>query len=139
MKINEFWLNLPVKDIQKSRAFFKAIGFKENPRHKDAPNLASFFIGKKDVVMMLFPEADFEHFTQHPVTNASKSTEILLNIGAQSPEEVDEMAKLVKNAGGKLYAEPSESQGWMYVCGFKDLDGHRWCSLYLDENKMPNS
>ncbi|MGB8703619.1 MAG: VOC family protein [Gillisia sp.] len=137
MEASQFWLNLPVKDIQKSRAFFKAIGFKENVRHKDAPHLASFYIGKQEVVMMLFPESDFEHFTQHPVTNTSKSAEILLNIDAQSPEEVDKMAELVKKAGGSIYAEPSENQGWMYVCGFTDPDGHRWCCLYMDESKMP--
>ncbi len=137
MKTRQFWLNLPVKDIQKSKTFFKKIGFKENPMHKDATHMASFFIGEKEVVMMLFPESDIEHFTQNKITDTTKSNEMLLNIDAQSPEEVHEMANLVKKAGGKIYAEPAENQGWMYICGFQDLDGHRWCILYMDKNKMP--
>jgi hypothetical protein len=49
------------------------------------------------------------------------------------------IAEIVRKAGGKIYAEPGESQGWMYAFGFEDLDGHRWSMLYMDISKMPGS
>jgi len=132
-----FWLNLPVENIQKSKAFFKAIGFKPNPMHEEANHLASFLIGEKELVMMLFPEETFISFTQNGLLKTGEATEVLLNIDAQSKKEVDELAKTVQKAGGKLFAEPAESEGWMYGMGFKDLDGHRWSVLYMDMEKMP--
>jgi uncharacterized protein len=54
MQTKNIWLNLPVRDVKKSKAFFKAIGFRENPMHQNNEHLASFFIGEKDFVMMLF-------------------------------------------------------------------------------------
>ena len=64
-------------------------------------------------------------------------SEVLINFDAESKEEVDAMAEKVRKAGGKIYAEPGESQGWMYAFGFEDLDGHRWSMLYMDLAKMP--
>lgn len=131
------WLNLPVKDIKKSKEFFKAIGFKENPRHKNAEHLGSFYIGENNFVLMLFPENTFKGFAQNEISDTQKGTEVLINIDAQSKSEVDTMAKTVQKAGGKIFAEPGESDGWMYAFGFEDLDGHRWSMLYMDMGKMP--
>ena len=135
--MKSIWLNLPAKDIKKSKIFFKAIGFRENSMHEKAEHLASFLIGENDFVMMLFPEESFKSFSGNAITDTKKGTEVLLNIDAQSKKEVDEMAKTVRKAGGKIYAEPGESQGWMYAFGFEDLDGHRWSMLYMDMDKMP--
>ena len=131
------WLNLPVQDVQKSRAFFKAIGFRENPMHADAGHLASFFIGQHDFVLMLFPQQAFERFAGNSTADTGKGTEMLINIDAQSREEVDAMAELVKRAGGTIYAKPGEAEGWMYAFGFADPDGHRWSMLYMDTSTMP--
>lgn len=49
------------------------------------------------------------------------------------------MAETVRKAGGKIFAQPADSQGWMYVFGFEDLDGHRWSMLYIDPEKMPKN
>lgn len=131
------WLNLPVKDIKKSKTFFKAIGFRENPMHENADHLASFYIGENDFVVMLFPEASFKSFSGNEIADTNKGTEVLINIDAQSKKEVDKMAETVRKAGGNIFAEPGASQGWMYAFGFEDLDGHRWSMLYMDRNKMP--
>ncbi|MEO6348274.1 MAG: VOC family protein [Aquaticitalea sp.] len=133
----EFWINLPVKDVKASKAFFKAIGFESNPMHENAEHLGSFFIGDKKVVMMLFPEDTFTHFTDNPIGDTTKGTEVLLNIDAANRDEVDEMARKVKAAGGIIYSKPAVAEEWMYVFGFKDLDGHRWCVLHMDFSKMP--
>jgi predicted lactoylglutathione lyase len=137
MKTKNFWLNLPVRDVKKSKEFFEAIGFKVNPMHENAEHLASFLIGENNFVLMLFPNDTFRNFTKNEVADTEKGTEVLLNIDAQSKEEVDEMAKTVRKAGGRIFAEPGESEGWMYAFGFEDLDGHRWVMLHMDMSKMP--
>ncbi len=139
MKTKQIWFNLPVKDLQKSKAFYNAIGFKPNPMHEQATHLASFFIGDKEVVMMLFPEDQFRHIVDHEVADTAKGTEILLNIDAQSRAEVDDFAEVVRIAGGEIFAKPQEAQGWMYVLGFKDPDGHRWAVLHMDMSQMPKN
>ena len=105
--------------------------------HEKAEHLAGFLIGENNFVMMLFPEESFESFSGNAISDTAKSTEVLLNIDAQSKAEVDEMADTVRKAVCKIYAEPGESQGWMYAFGFEDLDGHRWSMLYMDMDKMP--
>lgn len=131
------WLNLPVKDIKKSKAFFNAIGFRENPMHKKAKHLGSFLIGEYDFVLMLFTEDTLSGYTGKPAADTSKVSEMLINIDASSRAEVDAFAKTVKKAGGDVYFEPTEVDGWMYILSFADLDGHRWSMLYMDADKMP--
>ena len=137
MATQQFWFNLPVKDLEKSKEFFRAIGFRENPRHGNSPAMGSFFIGAQKTVMMLFPQDVVKGYMGTDVSDTSKGCEVLFNIDAQSPIEVDEMAERVRKASGTVYAEPGESQGWMYGFGFIDLDGHRWSMLYMDMEKMP--
>ncbi len=135
--MKQIWINLPVKDIKKSKNFYRRIGFRSNPRFEHASHLASFLVGENNIVMMLFPEETFKNFSQNDIADTSKGTEILLNIDAQSKKEVDEMAVTVRKAGGRIFAGPGESQGWMYAFGFEDPDGHRWSMLYMDMTKMP--
>jgi predicted lactoylglutathione lyase len=132
----ELWINLPVKDVLRSRAFFTALGFSFNARHGETDTTAQcLMIGT--TVVMLFPEVTFQQFTKHPLTDTQTSAQFLLSIDAESREEVQEIALKVKDAGGLVYGEPGEQQGWLYGCGFTDLDGHRWNVLYMDFSKMP--
>ena len=133
----EFWLNLSSKDLEKAKEFFIKLGFKINERHQ-APHMVSMFVGNKNIILNLFTESLFQGFIGgHPITNTIQSNEILFSIGASSPKEVDDMAQRAENAGGTLYAKPAAKDGWMYGCGFVDLDGHRWNILYMDVTKMP--
>lgn len=61
----------------------------------------------------------------------------LFSFGANSFEEVDEYARKAVAAGGEMYAKPGCKDGWMYGCGFIDLDGHRWNPLFMDMSKLP--
>jgi uncharacterized protein len=137
MAVESVWLNLPVKDVKRSKRFFKAIGFRMNPRYENDDHLGSFFIGKNDFVLMLFPVDTFKGFAQHEIADTKTGTEVLISFDAQSKEEVDRMAEAVRKAGGEVFAGPGESQGWMYAFGFKDPDGHRWNMLYMDMSKSP--
>ena len=132
----QLWLNLPVKDVEKSKKFFSELGFTFNTEHGNSPVSASLVIGKN--VVMLFDENIFKSFINTNVTNTSATNEILISIDAESKEEVDAFAEKIKNAGGTIYASPAEKDGWMYGFGFTDLDGHRWNMLYMDMSKMPN-
>ncbi|RRQ49580.1 extradiol dioxygenase [Maribacter algicola] len=135
--MKSIWLNLPVKDIEVSKTFFKQIGFRENPMHAHADHIGSFLIGENDFVLMLFPENAFQHFAQTVISDTTKGSEVLINIDAQSRTEVDEMRIRVKEAGGRIFAEPAEVDGWMYAMGFIDRDGHRWSMLHMEMDKMP--
>jgi predicted lactoylglutathione lyase len=134
--IKEFWLNLPVKDIKRSKVFFTQLGFKLNSQNGNNDSSACLLIGDKNVVVMLFEEPAFKGFTNHEVADTSKGSEILLSISANSKEEVDEIARKVIEAGGTSNHKPSEMKGWMYGSLFVDLDGHRWNVLYMDMSQM---
>lgn len=131
----EFWINLPVKDVTKSRDFFVNIGFKLNPGPGNTEHSACIFIGSKNIVLMLFSEPTFQSFTEHEITDTKKSSEVLFSFDAESRVEVDEMAVRVEKAGGTVFSAPNESQGWLYGFGFADLDGHRWNVLFMDMKK----
>ena len=132
----QVWLNLPVKSLNKSKDFFHKIGFSFNELHTTASSLC-MLVGENNFVIMLFEETQFANCIQNKVSDTSKSSEVLISIDVQSKEEVDEFAIKVLEAGGNLFAKPAENLGWMYGCGFADLDGHRWNVLYMDLCKLP--
>lgn len=122
----DIWLNLPVKDLNKSIAFFSAIGFVRNQGQGNTDQSASFLIGEKKVVLMLFAQDLFSSFTGNALSDTIQGTEVLFSLGANSRNQVDELANRAKLAGGIVFAEPKDSNGFMYGCGFCDPDGHRW-------------
>lgn len=129
---HDIWLNLPVRDLAKSTAFFTEIGFARNPGPGNSERSASFTIGEKKVVLMLFVQEMFAGFTGNPLSDTAQGTEVLFSLGADSRGAVDALAGRVKAAGGRMFREPAESNGFMYGCGFCDPDGHRWNVLYMD-------
>ena len=132
----ELWINLPVKDLKKSKEFFTKLGFSFDEGYINDEG-ACLVIGDKNFIVMLFTESSFKNFTGNKIPSAKQGTEVLFSIDAESKEEVDEMAEKVVKAGGTIYAEAEDSDSWMYGCGFADLDGHRWNVLYMDMSKMP--
>ncbi|CAN5238356.1 VOC family protein [soil metagenome] len=133
----DIWLNLPVKNLATSTAFFTEIGFTRNPGPGNTSHSASFTIGDKKVVLMLFVQEMFAGFANNPVADTAKGTEVMFSLGADSREQVNEIAGRAKAAGGTVFAEPGESNGFMYGCGFCDPDGHRWNMLFMDPARMP--
>jgi uncharacterized protein len=132
---NQIWLNLPVKNIEKSKQFFSSIGFSFNEDYSNE-NSACMLVGDKNFVVMLFEETMFASFVQNTIANAQTYSEMLISIDAESRQEVEELAQKVDEAGGVVFAKPSENQAWMYGCGFSDLDGHRWNVLFMDYSKL---
>ncbi|MHA6260783.1 VOC family protein [Sporosarcina sp. CAU 1771] len=134
----QLWMNLPVKDTSQSMEFFNQLGFKAN-RPPGNIDQVQVVVGEHNFNIMLFPKETFEKFTNHEVVDTRLATEVLFSVGAVSKEEVDEIARKVVEAGGTLFHEPEDSQGWMYGCGFCDLDGHRWNVLYMNQDEMPKA
>jgi predicted lactoylglutathione lyase len=119
-----------------SKVFFNHIGFSFNDKFGNSDVSAGLLIGERNVIVMLFEESTFSTIAQNNVTNTWQSNEVLLSVDAESKYEVDEMARKAEEAGGTIFSPPAEHQGWMYSCGFADLDGHRWNVLYMDMSKM---
>ncbi len=133
----DLWINLPVKNIARSKAFFKQLGFTFNLQHGNSANSASLLIGQKNVVVMLFDEPTFKGFMNSDFVSTGHGNEVLLSLGVESKEEADDLAQKAIDAGGSSNHIPSVMQGWMYGCVFTDLDGHKWNVLYMDMSKMP--
>ena len=131
------WLNLPVKSLTKSKEFFAKLGFSFDTEHGNSDHSGCFTVGEDKFRVLLFPEHTFQGFTKSELADTAKATEVLISLGAESREEVDEMARKAFEAGGTVYGGPGETEGWMYGCAFADLDGHRWNMLYMDFSKMP--
>ena len=130
----DIFVNLPVKDLKKTMAFFKKLGFTYNKQFTDE-KAASLVLGEH-IYVMLITEPFFKTFIKKEIANSSKSTEAIMAIGVKSKKAVDEMVDKALAAGGVKYKE-ADDYGWMYSRSFQDLDGHLWEVLYADLSKFP--
>jgi predicted lactoylglutathione lyase len=119
----KMFVNLPVKDLDKSVKFFTALGFRFNPQFTDE-NATCMIVSEESFVMLLV-ESYFKTFTPKPVSDARKSTEVLICLSRDSREAVDEIVSKAV-AGGASTHTPAKDLGFMYQHGFEDLDGHLW-------------
>jgi uncharacterized protein len=133
----QIWLNLPVKDLKRSKDFFAQLGFKFNTKHGNSETAAVMLVGENNFVIMLFIESEFKKVAGIQTSNTSKGSELLISIDAETRAEVDQLTEKAEKAGGTVFGRPSEIQGWMYGSGFTDLDGHRWNVVHMDMSKMP--
>ena len=117
----QIFVNLPVKDLNKSKDFFTKLGFSFNPQFTD--DKAACMVISENIFAMLLTEQFFKTFTKKEISDAKKTTEVLIALDAESREKVDEMVKKAVDAGGSIYRDP-EDHGWMYGHSFSDLDGH---------------
>jgi len=132
----KIFVNLPVKDLKRSISFFTQLGFSFNPQFTDEQGTC-MIIGE-NIFAMLLVEERFKDFTKKPVSDARKSTEVLLALDAESREAVDTMVKNAVKAGGSVYSDPQD-HGWMYGHSFADPDGHQWEILFMDESAIPKN
>lgn len=124
----QIFLNLPVSDLPKSMAFFKALGFTNNPEFTD-DNGACIAISDTIFVMLATPDR-FREFTPKAICDTSKAVEVLINLSCESREEVDGLVARALAAGGSTYDKP-EDLGFMYSHSFLDLDGHGWGLFHM--------
>ncbi|MBA2421738.1 MAG: VOC family protein [Chitinophagales bacterium] len=132
----KIFVNLPVKDLRRSIDFFTKLGYTFNPQFSDE-NSTCMIIGE-NIFAMLLVEARFKDFTKKAISDATKNTEVLIALDAESREKVDEMVKKAVDAGGSIYIDPQD-HGWMYAHSYADLDGHQWEIVWMDENAAPQN
>jgi len=132
----KMFVNLPVKDLNKSVDFFTKLGFKFNPQFTDE-NATCMIVGE-DSFAMLLVEKYFQTFTKKKIADSTKATEVLIALSADSKKEVEDIVNNAVKAGGSLYNDPQD-QGWMYQHSFQDLDGHQWEIVYMDMDAVPQS
>lgn len=132
--VKQIFVNLPVKDLNKTVQFFTKLGFSFNPRFTDE-NATCMIIGD-NIFAMLLVEKFFKTFTKKNIVNAKKATEVINALQVESRKAVDDMVSKGVKAGGK---EPRKAQdhGWMYNRALEDLDSHIWEIFYMDEKAMP--
>ena len=119
----QIFVNLPVKDLGRSVAFFTGLGFSFNPQFTD--DKGTCMVVGSDIFVMLLVESFFGTFTSRPVCDAKSATEVLVCLSCESRAEVDDLvAKAV--AGGGAAPRASQDHGFMYQHGFEDPDGHVW-------------
>lgn len=133
LKIDNIFVNLPVKNLEKTKDFFSKIGFEFNAQFTDK-NAACLVIGD-NIFAMLLTEDYFKTFTKKDLSNAANTTEVILALSAESREQVDEIVNAALSAGGSPSNDPVD-HGFMYGWSFQDPDGHLWEVMYMDQSQV---
>ena len=129
----KIFVNLPVNDLKKSMEFFTKLDFTVNPQFTD--ETAACMIVGEDIFVMLLTHDKFKAFTPKAICDATKSTEVLVALSAESRAHVDDMVRKAVAAGGTTYNQPQD-HGFMYGHGFQDLDGHIWEVFYMEPSAI---
>jgi len=122
-------VNMPVKDLAKSKVFFSALGYTFHPTFS-SEQAALMIIAKNSISAMLMTESFFKSFHNKQITNAREAIEMWICLTCESREEVDGLVAKAVAAGASATGEPEE-HGFMYGHGFEDLDGHTWQLNYM--------
>jgi predicted lactoylglutathione lyase len=124
------FVNLPVSDLQRSTAFYEAIGAVKNEQFCD--HTASCMVFSETIHAMLLTHEKFRQFTPKAIADARTTTEVLICISADSRDAVDEVVGRAGAAGGKVDPGPKQDYGFMYGRSFEDPDGHIWEVMWMD-------
>jgi len=125
----KIFLNLPVKNLDKSMAFFKALGWTFNKQFTD--ETAASLVISEDIYAMLLTHAKFNEFTDKKIADTSKTAQVLIALSQDSKEAVHKLVDAAVKAGAKE-PRPMQDYGFMINRTFEDLDGHIWEVLYMD-------
>lgn len=130
----QVFINLPVKDLKKSMAFYEAIGFTNNPQFTD--ETAACMVWSDAIYVMLLTHDKLKQFTNKQIIDAKKFVGAINCLSLESSDEVNSMAEKALNAGGIEPDEPKD-YGFMLQRSFEDLDGNHWEIMYMDMSKFP--
>ncbi len=131
----QIYVNLPIKNMERSKAFFDKLGFSFNPQFTNDQG-ACMVVADGSIYVMLLVESFFKTFTKKSVADATRSTEVLVCLSCESRAEVDELVAKARAAGATVPNAPQD-HGFMYGHGFEDLDGHIWELAYMDMTAAP--
>ena len=126
----QIFVNLPIKNMARSQAFFRALGYQFNEQFTNEQG-ACLVLGE-NLYAMLLVEDFFAGFTGKPIADAHRSTEVLTCLSCESRAAVDALVAKAVAAGGTAPRQPQD-HGFMYAHGFEDLDGHIWELVHMVE------
>jgi uncharacterized protein len=132
----KIFVNLPVEDLDKSKAFFTKLGYRFNPQFTD--ETAACMVITDDIYTMLLTKAKFQEFTKKPIADATETTEVLTCLSVDSRAKVDELLDAALEAGA-TEARDAMEHGFMYGRSFNDLDGHIWEIIWMDPQAVQKS
>ncbi|WP_372656392.1 VOC family protein [Hydrogenophaga sp.] len=132
--IRQIFVNLPIENMARSQAFFKALGLRFNPQFTNEQG-ACLEIAE-NIFAMLLVKPFFQGFTKLPISDAKQATEVLIALSCESRTEVDELVAKAVAAGATTPNAPQD-HGFMYQSAFADLDGHQWEVFWMDEAAAP--
>jgi hypothetical protein len=124
------FVNLPVSDLKKSRAFVEALGAVNEPKFTD--ETAACMRLSDTIFVMLLTHDKFRQFTPRPIADAKAGSEVLLCLSADSRESVDSTVERAVMAGGSADPSPEQDSGVMYGRSVADPDGHLWEIMWMD-------
>lgn len=125
----KLFVNITVRDLKQSMAFFAALGFEFNKQFTD--DNAACMVVSEEAFFMLLTEPFFKRFTTREICDTARQTEALYALSCNSRAEVDDMVRKAIAAGGSA-AMPPQDHGFMYGSSFYDIDGHHWEVVWMD-------
>jgi predicted lactoylglutathione lyase len=134
MRVKSIFVNLPIKDLSKTRDFWTKLGFSFNEQFSDDKALC-LVLHDGLIYSMLITHEMFSTFTNRPISDGS-TTQVLTAIEVESREEVDNIVNLALANGATRYREGAD-HGWMYYDSFADPDGHQWEVMFTNPNQIP--
>jgi hypothetical protein len=130
----QIFVNLPVADLARTTAFFAALGFEFDPRFTDAD--ATSMVAGDGIYILFLTRPSFESFTDVALSDATKTTEVIVALSAKSRDEVDDLVAKAQALGATAVREPDD-HSVVYSHGFRDLDGHIWEFVWMDPQTGP--
>ena len=125
----KIFVNLPVKDLGRSKEFFTSIGFSINEQFTNAT--AACVVITEDIYAMILTHEKFKDFTPKQIADATQTTEVIIALSFVSKEKVNELVDSALKAGATI-AKETQDHGFMYSRSFSDLDGHIWELFWMD-------
>ena len=123
------FVNLPVTDLPRAKAFYAALGFVNEPKFTD--DTAACMVWSEAIYVMLLTHAKWGTFTTRPIPD-SGSSEVMLALSCDSMDEVSRLADTAGTGGGIADVNPAQDHGFMMSRAFTDLDGHIWEAFWMD-------
>jgi uncharacterized protein len=130
----KIFVNLPIQDMARSRAFFEGLGFSFNPQFTN--DQGACMVLSDDGYVMLLVQPFFQTFTPKRIADAKETSEVLVCLSCESRDEVDQLVRKALGAGGRS-PRPPQDMGFMYSQAFEDLDGHIWELVWMDPAAIP--
>ena len=128
------FVNLPVRDLARSMAFYEALGFTNNPTFSD--DSGACMVWSESIFVMILTHEKWSMFTSRPIP-ARDSSEVMNCLSCDSRDEVNRLTETAGANGGTADINPAQDHGFMMSRSFADPDGHVWEVMWMDPAAMP--